>query len=63
MSGERKTLWMVVGAVVLAVVAIAGNSFVPVNKMLWSSTVVCAVGAYSLAMMALFYYVIDVRGH
>ena len=63
MSGERKTLWMVVGAVVLAVVAIAGNSFVPVNKMLWSSTFVCAVGAYSLAMMALFYYVIDVRGH
>ena len=63
MSGERKTLWMVVGAVVLAVVAIAGNGFVPVNKMLWSSTFVCAVGAYSLAMMALFYYVIDVRGH
>lgn len=46
----------------LAVAAVAGNGFVPVNKMLWSSTFVCAVGAYSLAMMALFYYVIDVRG-
>lgn len=63
MTGNRKTLWMVAGAVVLAVAAIAGNNFVPVNKMLWSSTFVCAVGAYSLAMMALFYYVIDVRGH
>lgn len=62
MSGSRKTLWMLAGAAVLAVVAIAGNGFVPVNKMLWSSTFVCAVGAYSLAMMALFYYVIDVRG-
>jgi predicted acyltransferase len=30
--------------------------------MLWSSTFVCAVGAYSVAMMAIFYYIIDVRG-
>lgn len=62
MSGNHKTLWMLAGAAVLAVAAVAGNGFVPVNKMLWSSTFVCAVGAYSLAMMALFYYVIDVRG-
>ena len=62
MSGNRKTLWMLGGAVALAAVAVVGNGFVPVNKMLWSSTFVCAVGSYSLAMMALFYYVIDVRG-
>lgn len=34
----------------------------PVNKSLWSSTFVCVVAAYSLAMFALFYYLIDVRG-
>lgn len=62
MTGVRKTVWMLIGAVVLAVVAWAGNYFVPINKMLWSSTFVCAVGSYSLAMMALFYYIIDVRG-
>ena len=61
-TGERKTLMMVVGGVVLAVVAWLGNYFVPINKMLWSSTFVCAVGAYSLLMMALFYYLIDVKG-
>lgn len=61
-SGNRKTLIMVGAAAVLAVVAVVGNFFVPINKMLWSSTFVCAVGAYSLAMMALFYYLIDVRG-
>lgn len=61
-SGGRKTLYMLGAAVVLAVVALVGNGFVPVNKMLWSSTFVCAVGAYSLAMMAIFYYIIDVRG-
>lgn len=62
MSGERKTMWMVVGGVALAVIAAVGNIFVPINKMLWSSTFVCAVGAYSLLMMALFYYLIDVKG-
>lgn len=62
MSGERKTMMMVIGGVALAVIAWAGNYFVPINKMLWSSTFVCAVGAYSLLMMALFYYLIDVKG-
>lgn len=61
-TGERKTVMMIIGGVVLAVVAWLGNYFVPINKMLWSSTFVCAVGAYSLLMMALFYYLIDVKG-
>ena len=30
--------------------------------MLWSSSFVLVVGAYSLGMLALFYYIIDVRG-
>ena len=62
LSGNRKSLYMVLGAVVLALVAVAAKGFVPINKMLWSSTFVCAVGAYSLALMALFYYIVDVRG-
>ena len=33
-TGERKTVMMVIGGVVLAVVAWAGNFFVPINKML-----------------------------
>ena len=53
---------MLGGAVVLAIVAAAACGFNPINKMLWSSTFVCAVGAYSLGMMALFYYLVDVRG-
>lgn len=61
-SGERKTMLMLACAILLAFVAFVGKDFVPVNKMLWSATFVCAVGAYSVAMMALFYYIIDVRG-
>ena len=61
-SGEKKCLWLAVGAVVLIVIALLGKGFVPINKMLWSSTFVCAVGGYSVAMMALFYYLVDVKG-
>ena len=49
-------------AVALLVAGLAFNGVVPVNKSLWSSTFVCVVAAYSLAMFALFYYLIDVRG-
>jgi predicted acyltransferase len=62
MSGEKKALWMVVGAVALLVVTIIFKGVLPINKMLWSSTFVCAVGSYSLFMMAIFYYIVDVRG-
>lgn len=61
-SGQKKTLWMLGAAVVLALVAWIFNDALPINKKLWSSTFVCAVGAYSLIMMALFYYLVDVRG-
>lgn len=62
LSGTRKACWMLVGAIFLALIAWAFSEILPINKKLWSSTFVCAVGAYSLALMALFYYVIDVRG-
>ena len=62
MSGEKKTLWMVAGGVALLVITLLTKGIIPINKMLWSSTFVCAVGSYSLFMMALFYYIVDVRG-
>ena len=62
LSGGRKASWMIAAAVALLVAGLAFNVVVPVNKSLWSSTFVCVVAAYSLAMFALFYYLIDVRG-
>ena len=61
-SGQKKTLMMLGGAVALILITFLAKGFVPVNKMLWSSTFVTAVGAYSLIMMAIFYYIVDVRG-
>ncbi len=61
-TGNKKALWMFLGAIALTVTGIIWSRFMPVNKMLWSSSFVCVVGGYSLAMLALFYYLIDVRG-
>lgn len=61
-SGGRKAAYMLAAAVAMALVATGWNEVLPVNKKLWSSSFVLAVGAYSLGMFALFYYVIDVRG-
>lgn len=61
-SGNRKALYMAVAGVVMCLVAWGWSVVLPINKMLWSSSFVVAVGGYSLLMFALFYYIIDVRG-
>ncbi|MBQ2423845.1 MAG: DUF5009 domain-containing protein [Alistipes sp.] len=62
-SGKRKAATMAISAVVLLVAALIWNYFQPINKTLWSSAFVLAAGAYSLTMLALFYYIIDVKGY
>ena len=61
-SGSRKSLVMFLGAVVMLVVGLLWALVFPINKMLWTSSFVLVVGAYSLSLFALFYYIIDVRG-
>lgn len=61
-SGGRKTLWMLGAAAVLLGAGLLWNKVFPINKALWTSSFVLVVGAYSLAMFALFYWIIDVKG-
>jgi predicted acyltransferase len=61
-SGGRKALIMAAASVVMLTLGLVWNHWQPINKMLWSSAFVLTAGAYSLALFALFYYVIDVRG-
>lgn len=63
MTGSRKTLWLLVAAAACLGIGLLWSLDFPVNKKLWSSSFVLVVGAYSLACFALFYYVIDVKGH
>ena len=67
LSGSRKAGLLALGAAALAMagalVAFAfGRWSMPFNKILWSSSFVLVVGGYSTAMLALFYWLIDVKG-
>ena len=61
-SGGKKSLYMALAAVAMLVIGLVWSTVCPINKKLWSSTFVLVVGAYSLGLFALFYYLIDVRG-
>ena len=60
-SGKRKSLYMAGAAAALLATGLLWSLVFPLNKMLWSSSFVLVVGAYSVGMFALFYYIIDVR--
>lgn len=61
-SGNQKTAGLAgAGAAALGLGALWGVWF-PVNKALWTSSFVLVAGGLSLLLLALFYWVIDVRG-
>lgn len=62
-SENKKVLYMLVAAVVLLIIGYLWSFVFPINKMLWSSSFVCVVAAYSLILFAVFYYIIDVKGY
>lgn len=61
-SGSRKTVYMLLAALVMLGIGLLWSLVFPINKALWSSTFVLVVGAYSLGLFAIFYYLIDVKG-
>ena len=61
-SGGRKVLYLLGASVVLLAAGLLWSKVFPINKALWSSSFVLVVGAYSVAMFALFYWLIDVKG-
>ena len=61
-SGNRKTLYMLGAAAAMLAVGLLWSLDFPCIKQLWTSTFVLIVGSYSLAMFAIFYWIIDVKG-
>ena len=59
---SRKTLWLLGAAAVLLVAGLLWSLWQPINKALWSCSFTLVVGAYSVALFALFYWLIDVKG-
>ncbi len=60
---QRKALQLLVMGVVSLLLAQVWNLVFPINKNLWSSSFVLHVGGWSLILLSLFYYIIDVRGY
>jgi predicted acyltransferase len=56
----KKTLYLVLAAIVLMVIGQIWNLFFPINKNLWTSSFVCFVGGLSLLLFSIFYLIIDV---
>jgi len=63
LTPKKKTLGMVVAGIALLAVGLLWSLDFPINKKLWTSSFVLVVAAYSVLMFALFYWIIDVRGH
>lgn len=61
-SGNSKTIRLLIAAAIMLVIGLVWSLDFPINKKLWSSTFVLVVGSYSVAMFALFYWIIDVKG-
>ena len=59
---SRKTLWLLGAAVALLASGLLWSLWQPINKALWSCSFTLVVGAYSVAVFALFYWLIDVKG-
>lgn len=62
-SGARKFRWLVVaGAVCMTVGVTAGLTICPVVKKIWTPSFALYSGAWTLWMLAAFYWIIDLRG-
>ena len=67
LPGNCKTAGLTVGAALLAVLGVLmsvgfGRWSMPLNKTLWSSSFTLVVGGYSALLLAIFYWLIDVKG-
>ncbi|WP_020601272.1 acyltransferase family protein [Spirosoma panaciterrae] len=61
-TGVQKALRLLsIGAGFVAL-AWVWNFVFPINKNLWTSSFVCVTGGFSLMLLAIFYWVIDVKG-
>lgn len=59
---QKKAIWIANAGVVAILLALLWNIDFPINKNLWTSSFTLLAGGLSLLLVALFYYIIDVRG-
>jgi len=62
-SGSRKASGLALAGVACLLAGLAWGQFFPIIKILWTSSYVLFAGGWSLLLLALFYWVIDVKGY
>ncbi len=60
---SKKALYMLVTGFIFLGLAHLWDLVFPINKNLWTSSFVLNTGGYSLILLSIFYYIIDVRGY
>lgn len=61
-SPAGKSGRLAIAGIICIIIALIWNLDFPINKNLWTSSFVMCAGGISLLLVALFYYIIDVRG-
>lgn len=62
-NGLEKVKWMVYAGIASLIIAQIWNLDFPINKNMWSSSFVMQTTGLSLLLLALFYYIMDVKGY
>ncbi len=62
-TAKSKALRLLVAGILLVLIALLWNLVFPINKKLWTSSFVCYTGGWSLLLLSLFYFIIDVCGY
>lgn len=63
MAANKKVNWLTIAGVISILLSILWNFDFPYNKNLWSSSFVLLTCGLSLLLLALFYFIIDVKGY
>jgi predicted acyltransferase len=61
LSGEKKAGWLAVAGVAALTLGFLWGLQFPVVKKIWTSSFVLVAGGWSLLLLSLFYYIVDVR--
>ncbi|WP_220494770.1 acyltransferase family protein [Lacibacter sediminis] len=61
-TAQTKTVYILIGGVILLLVGWLWGFVFPINKNMWTSSFVLYTGGWSLLLLAIFYYIIDVLG-
>jgi predicted acyltransferase len=62
-SDSRKAATLAVAGVACVVLGLAWNPWFPINKKLWTSSFVLYAGGWSLLLLAVFWFMVQVRGY